>query len=1029
MKKRLLACLLTAAMLVSLFPLPALAAEAERPEWMVAAFDPLDRDTAAQTVPQGGEPILPDSLTAWAYAIEDDTAVIPPPEGLEQEGEQPQADGPEEAEDNQLPVDGQEGPEDNQLPSDNAGEPSTPDVTLVSRTVENTPEPAEKQEPDIQPVTIPGVTWEAQPEFAPNAPGEYVYTPVLPAAYEVAGEVELPVISVTVTAAEQTALQRVRAMIDALPDAADITPDNRADVEAQLEAIGEAWAELSEEDALQLDTARCLAAQEALAALEGQENDLPTTLAGETGDLIVAGGALNTDYTYENNTLTITTSGTYTITGNGTGTATTDKIVIADGVTANVTLNNVNIDVSGTSNACAFEVAVSAACNLTLNGMNTLKSGSNNAGLRVPAGAELVITQGSAGTLNATGGYQGAGIGGGNWKSGGTININGGTVTATGGQYAAGIGGGSGVAGGIITISGGTVSATGGQFAADIGNGYRNDGASWPSGSTTFNTGENGHAIIYASAISDLRDIDNWKGIIFRWSGGQVYGDQTLQTDFEIPRGKTLTVPNGVKLTVADGKTLTNNGTIINEGEIEGTLENNGIITNNGTISGSLTSNGTITNDGGTISSDVTNNSGGVISNSGTMTGPVNNSGMISNNTGADISGGVTNNSTGVISNRGTISGALENNGTTVNCGTISGNQSGSNSVIDAANLTISYRDETGQQKTIPGGETVTYLVPGMAGTEATQWDRGGWYVVYGGNVELNEAVTVSSNVNLVLMDGCTLKTTKGITVGENSSLTIYGQSVNSGVLDTSGGNLSVPGIKVSGSTGGTGARLTINSGKVIATGGSGGAYGDAGIEVEGVRNGSNGEILINGGEVSATGTGGAGIGSDSYSYNGCGNITITGGTVKAVCNNDKYGGGAGIGGGFASGGNFSIKIAGGTVTAEGGKSAAGIGTGRHPDGNPTISIDISGGTVTAIGGGNDSAGIGTGWASGSTPSGTITISGGTVTATGGPTHADGIGCGYNTTGNLTFSTGPNGSALMTLPASPATPTAANGAA
>ena len=41
MKKRLLACLLTAAMQVSLFPLPALAAA------------------------QGGEPGLPDTLTAW----------------------------------------------------------------------------------------------------------------------------------------------------------------------------------------------------------------------------------------------------------------------------------------------------------------------------------------------------------------------------------------------------------------------------------------------------------------------------------------------------------------------------------------------------------------------------------------------------------------------------------------------------------------------------------------------------------------------------------------------------------------------------------------------------------------------------------------------------------------------------------------------------------------------------------------------------------------------------------------------------
>ena len=54
MKKRLLACLLTAAMLVSLFPLPALAAEAERPEWTVTAFDPLDEDIAVQTVPRAG---------------------------------------------------------------------------------------------------------------------------------------------------------------------------------------------------------------------------------------------------------------------------------------------------------------------------------------------------------------------------------------------------------------------------------------------------------------------------------------------------------------------------------------------------------------------------------------------------------------------------------------------------------------------------------------------------------------------------------------------------------------------------------------------------------------------------------------------------------------------------------------------------------------------------------------------------------------------------------------------------------------
>ena len=83
--------------------LPALAAEAGRSERMVTEFDPLDEGIAAQTVPQGGEPVLPDHLTAWTYVIEDGAAA--PPEETEQggepaqpgepEGERPQTGGPE----------------------------------------------------------------------------------------------------------------------------------------------------------------------------------------------------------------------------------------------------------------------------------------------------------------------------------------------------------------------------------------------------------------------------------------------------------------------------------------------------------------------------------------------------------------------------------------------------------------------------------------------------------------------------------------------------------------------------------------------------------------------------------------------------------------------------------------------------------------------------------------------------------------------------------------------------------------------
>lgn len=127
--------------------------------------------------------------------------------------------------------------------------------------------------------------------------------------------------------------------------------------------------------------------------------------------------------------------------------------------------------------------------------------------------------------------------------------------------------------------------------------------------------------------------------------------------------------------------------------------------------------------------------------------------------------------------------------------------------------------------------------------------------------------------------------------------------------------------------------------------------------------------------------------GIGSGSYSSCGNITINSGTVTAA------GGltGAGIGcGDNGSCGNISIK--GGTVTATGGLIGAGIGSSA---GANCGDITISGGYITAKGG-TTSAGIG--W-SVSKSCGAITISDGTVTATGGD-DAAGIG------GSLCFNFG-----------------------
>ena len=69
-------------------------------------------------------------------------------------------------------------------------------------------------------------------------------------------------------------------------------------------------------------------------------------------------------------------------------------------------------------------------------------------------------------------------------------------------------------------------------------------------------------------------------GIVFNGKNGTVYGDVTLQEDLEIGEDETLTIRKDASLTVPDGKTLTNNGTINVEsgGKLEGTTTGNGTL-------------------------------------------------------------------------------------------------------------------------------------------------------------------------------------------------------------------------------------------------------------------------------------------------------------------------------------------------------------------------------------------------------------------------------------------------------------------
>ena len=143
--------------------------------------------------------------------------------------------------------------------------------------------------------------------------------------------------------------------------------------------------------------------------------------------------------------------------------------------TANVTLSDVNIDVSSEGKA-AVSTTGEGNVSIELNGDNTLKSGKGHAGLEKKNGGKLTIAdEDKNGKLTAEGGKYGAGIGGGDQGAGSGITITGGEIKATGGQYGAGIGGGKGD-GSDITISGGEVNASGGVNGAGIGGGLRSKG-------------------------------------------------------------------------------------------------------------------------------------------------------------------------------------------------------------------------------------------------------------------------------------------------------------------------------------------------------------------------------------------------------------------------------------------------------------------------------------------------------------------------------------------------------------------------
>ena len=217
----------------------------------------------------------------------------------------------------------------------------------------------------------------------------------------------------------------------------------------------------------------------------------------EDGDITVKAGETGNDVTQKGTT---TYGDTDTIITNSDKNTASSHTVTIDAKDKDdkveVTLKDVNIDASSRSEA-AVSVTGKGDTTIELDGDNELKSGANHAGVEKnnsDSKGTLTIKDdtGEKGSLTATGGAQGAGIGGAKNNSGSNIEITGGTITATGGCNnneagnggAAGIGGGFNGSGTDIKITGGNVTANGsrkpdgtsGCQGAGIGGGYGKGG-------------------------------------------------------------------------------------------------------------------------------------------------------------------------------------------------------------------------------------------------------------------------------------------------------------------------------------------------------------------------------------------------------------------------------------------------------------------------------------------------------------------------------------------------------------------------
>ena len=426
-------------------------------------------------------------------------------------------------------------------------------------------------------------------------------------------------IATSSNAQEGVTVESVQAMIDALPDAEEISADNAEDVKAQLEAIDEAKLQLSDEELSTLDFSRY--------------TEAATVLAGLSAPMLTVSGAEDVS------------------------TADALTSALADSSIPKITLMG-NIEIGDT-------LTVDRTVSLDLNGF-VLRMTNNGSVIRVEQGGNLMIedsntiaqhkfTTGSNGlwVLDETNGTEtvsGGVLTGGNANDGGGVYVlTGGQLTMTGGNIvgcsATGVGGGVSLEGWRSTVDQTTFTMTGGSItgcfaaATDGGGGVNVTGGTFTmaGGSIMECTAHNSDA--FSTSYGGGVHIRN--GGSFTMSGGTI---QNCKSSGNQAAGGGVYVGNGQ---------FTMNGGSITGCRAEGTSGNERFARGGGVYNY-----GSFTMSGGSIESDcMADGSGGGVYNINTLYA---NGGEIA----GDVMNGVPNQSTGTITGSGgtRFSGKVTNN-------------------------------------------------------------------------------------------------------------------------------------------------------------------------------------------------------------------------------------------------------------------------------------------------------------------------------------------------------------------------------